>query len=167
MKHVLLLLLSLIPLIGLSVIMLALLMSSCSTVNNYSRDSMEHKDRQVHNFKDIPYELLNNLDKMGIDTLSELNEYETNYLNYIFRLDTCDYNFVGAKVRFIGSKKDFFVDERERFKRGEKSGVGGCGLYILNANQKKNIGGYDAVISYWKKLRVSDDKLIVQLKRLR
>ena len=81
MKHVLLLLLSLIPLIGLSVIMLALLMSSCSTVNNYSRDSMEHKDRQVHNFKDIPYELLNNLDKMGIDTLSELNEYETNYLN--------------------------------------------------------------------------------------
>lgn len=90
---------------------------------------------------------------------------DTSDLNYIFRLDTGDFNFVGAKVRFFGSKKDFFVEERERFKSGEKCGVGGCGLYILNANQKKETGGYDAAISYWKKFRVSDEKLIERLKR--
>ena len=109
-------------------------------------DGMSNRiqERKVHYFKDIPAELLSKLGEMGKDTSSALNDYESKYLDFIFKLDT------DKKVGFLGSKKAFFKDERERFLRGE-DGVGDCGLYIFNATQKEESGGYDAAIMYWSK----------------
>jgi len=121
-------------------------------------------ERQVHNFAEIPIELLDHLDKMGVDTSSILNEYEVEYLNFIFRIDPNDFNLVGKKVGFLGSKRDFFNDEREWFHHGEKTGVGGSGLYIFNAEQKEESGGYDAAIVYWSKFVIPVEKVVKRLK---
>ena len=125
---------------------------------------VSYANRQVSDFKEIPAVLLNNLDKMGADTSSALNNYEAKYLNFIFNLDTTHFNLSGKKVGFLGSKKAFFKDERERFLRGE-DGVGGCGLYIFNATQKEESGGYDAAIMYWSKFILPIEKVIERLKK--
>ena len=44
---------------------------------------------------------------MGIENSSILNDYEGKYLNYIFNIDPQDFNLVGKKVGFLGSKKDY------------------------------------------------------------
>ena len=116
-------------------------------------------------FDEIPTELLKNLDKMGIDASSTLNDYEVKYLNYIFKIDTNEFNFVGKKVGFLGSKRDFFKDEREWLNRGNENGVAGCSLYILNNNQKIESGGYDAAIVYWSKIAIPVEKVIERLKQ--
>lgn len=125
---------------------------------------VSYANRQVSDFKEIPAVLLNNLDKMGADTSSALNNYEAKYLNFIFNLDTTHFNLSGKKVGFLGSKKAFFEDERERYIRGE-TGVGGCGIYIFNALQKEESGGYDAAIVYWNKFILPVEKVIERLKK--
>lgn len=129
-------------------------------------DGMSDKiqERQVSDFKKTPADLLNGLNNMGKDTSSALNNYEAKYLNFIFNLDTTHFNLSGKKVGFLGSKKAFFEDERERFLRGE-DGVGGCGLYIFNATQKEESGGYDAAIMYWSKFILPIEKVIERLKK--
>ena len=129
-------------------------------------DGMSDKiqERQVSDFKKIPTDLLNGLNNMGKDTSSALNDYESKYLDFIFKLDTDSFSLAGKKVGFLGSKKAFFKDERERFLRGE-DGVGGCGLYIFNATQKEESGGYDAAIVYWNKFILPVEKVIERLKK--
>lgn len=129
-------------------------------------DGMSNRiqERKVHYFKDIPAELLSKLGEMGKDTSSALNDYESKYLDFIFKLDTDSFSLAGKKVGFLGSKKAFFKDERERFLRGE-DGVGGCGLYIFNATQKEESGGYDAAIMYWSKFILPIEKVIERLKK--
>ena len=129
-------------------------------------DGMSNRiqERKVHYFKDIPAELLSKLGEMGKDTSSALNDYESKYLDFIFKLDTDSFSLAGKKVGFLGNKKAFFKDERERFLRGE-DGVGGCGLYIFNATQKEESGGYDAAIMYWSKFILPIEKVIEKLKK--
>jgi hypothetical protein len=141
---------------------------SCSTSkNNNFNDIMKQTkiSRQVLDFNEIPTELLKNLDKMGTDSSLTLNDYEVKYLIYIFGIDTNEFNLVGKKVGFLGSKRDFFKDEREWFNRGNKNGVAGCSLYILNTNQKIESGGYDAAIVYWNKIAIPVEKVIERLKQ--
>ena len=128
--------------------------------------SMEQKyqPREVRNFSEIPKDLFENFDKMGIDDSPILNEYEGKYLNYIFKIDTSDFNLIEKKVGFLGSKKRFFHDERMCFYRDEKTGVGGCVLYIFNAAQKAESGGYDAAIGYWSKFILPVEKVVKGLK---
>lgn len=40
---------------------------------------------QVYSFKNIPTEILDNLDKMGVDKSTLLNSYESEYFNVIFK----------------------------------------------------------------------------------
>ncbi len=129
-------------------------------------DGMSNRiqERKVHYFKDIPAELLSKLGEMGKDTSSALNDYESKYLDFIFKLDTDSFSLAGKKVGFLGSKKAFFEDERERYIRGE-TGVGGCGIYIFNALQKEESGGYDAAIVYWNKFILPVEKVIERLKK--
>jgi hypothetical protein len=117
---------------------------------------------QVRNFSEIPNDLLDNLDKMGIDTSLILNEYEGKYLNFIFKIDPQDFNLVGTKVGFSRSKIDYFGDTRERFYRNSTT-VGGSSLYIFNATQKEESGGYDAAITYWNKFVIPSKEVIKRL----
>ncbi|HBI80636.1 MAG TPA: hypothetical protein DDY04_01465 [Bacteroidales bacterium] len=119
---------------------------------------------QVHNFAEIPTELINHIEKMGVDTSSILNEYEGRYLNFIFKIDPQDLNLVGKRVGFIGSKIDYFKDTRERFYENTTT-VGGSVLYIFNAAQKEESGGYDAAIVYWSKFLLPVDKVVKKLKK--
>jgi hypothetical protein len=121
--------------------------------------------RKVGYFAEIPTELLSNIDKMGVDSSLIFNEYEGMYLNFIFKLNTQDFNLVGKKVVFLGSKMAFFKDERDWFSRGCKGGVGGTTLYIFNAKQKVESGGYDAAIVYWSKFVIPIEKVIKRLKK--
>jgi hypothetical protein len=120
---------------------------------------------QVHNFSEIPNDLLDNLDKMGIDTSSILNEYEGKYFNFIFKIDPQDFNLVGKKVGFLGSKIDYFNSTRSPDRNS--TAVGGSSLYIFNATQKAESGGYDGAIVYWSKFVIPIEKIVKRLKEKR
>jgi hypothetical protein len=117
---------------------------------------------QVRNFSEIPQDLLENLDKMGVDSSSILNEYEGRYFNVIFKIDPQDFNFVGKKVGFLGSKIDYFRSTRSPDRNSTT--VGGSGLYIFNAEQKAESGGYDAAIVYWSKFVIPIEEVVKRLK---
>ena len=119
---------------------------------------------QVRDFSEIPKGLLYNIDEMGKDNSSILNEYEGKYLNYIFNIDPQDFNLVGKKVGFLGSKKDYFKQTRERF-YSKSTIVGGSSLYIFNAEQKAESGGYDAAIVYWSKFSLPIEDVVKRLKK--
>ena len=71
---------------------------------------------------------------------------------------------MGNKVGFLGSKKDYFKQTQERFSRNSTT-VGGSGLYIFNAEQKAESGGYDAAIIYWSKRLVPINEVVKRLKK--
>ncbi len=130
-------------------------------------DGMSNRiqERKVHYFKDIPAELLSKLGEMGKDTSSTLNKYEAKYLNFIFGLESSNLDFGKAKVGFLGSKEDFFKQERELFSNGAESGVGGCVLYIFSATQKDACGDYDAAITYWHKAIIPAGTVVKWLRK--
>ena len=151
-----------------------LVFSFCSIHKSNSNDNSVRVDNfghgqihnvQVHEFSVIPIDLLDNLNKMGIDNSSILNDYEGKYLNYIFNIiDPQDFNLVGKKVGFLGSKKDYFKQTQERFSRNSTT-VGGSSLYIFNAEQKAESGGYDAAIIYWSKFSLPIEDVVKRLKK--
>jgi hypothetical protein len=125
---------------------------------------------QVRNFKDIPKDILAQLDKMGIDGSPLLNSCESIYLNVIFQDYLKGFDFTGGKVGFIYSgarsnKKEYFDLEKNRFNRNNTPNGGS--LYIFNAAQKEASGGYDAAIVYWSKFFVPIEKVIKKLKEKR
>jgi hypothetical protein len=122
----------------------------------------QRHELQVRNFLEIPKDLLENLDKMGIDNSSILNEYEGRYLNFIFKIDPQDFNLVGKKVSFTRSKIDYFS-----WTRDNSTTVGGSSLYIFDTTQKAESGGYDAAIIYWNKFVIPIEKVIKRLKEQR
>jgi hypothetical protein len=48
--------------------------------------------------------------------------------------------------------------------RANSTTVGGCGLYIFNAAQKEESGGYDAAIVYWSKMIIPTNDIVKMLK---
>lgn len=88
---------------------------------------------------------------------------ETN-LNFIFKIDTNNFNLVGKKVGFIRNKADYFKQRQERFYR-DSTTVGGSGLYIFNTTQKEESGSYDAAIVYWSKKLLTIEEVVKRLKR--
>jgi len=140
-------------------------MLSCSPIHKCNSNDKNMNDLgqihelQVRNFSEIPKDLLENLDKMGIDSSSILNEYEGRYLNFIFNIDPQDFNLVGKKVGFTRSKIDYFS-----WTRANSTTVGGSGLYIFNATQKEESGGYDAAITMWSKFVMPTNDLVKRLK---
>lgn len=96
---------------------------------------------------------------MGCDNSIILNQQEGEFLNFIFKTGEQDYNLVGKKVAFIGSKMYYFESTRK-----DSIIVGGSNLYIFNAIQQKESGGYDAAITYWKKIQIPMQDIIKKLK---
>lgn len=153
------------------ILYLEICISSCSIpnkCNSYDNNNSMGKLEQIHelqvnNFSEIPKDLLENIDKMGVDNSSILNGYEGRYLNFIFKIDSQDFDFVGKKIGFSKSKIDYFRDTRERFYHNSTT-VGGSSLYIFDDTQKKENGGYDAAIVYWSKKFLSTEEVIKRLK---
>jgi len=133
--------------------------------DNRSMNGQIH-ELQVRNFSEIPKDLLENIDKMGEDNSLILNEYEGRYFNFIFIIDPQEFNLVGKKVGFLGSKIDYFKDTHERFYRNSTT-VGGSGLYIFDTTQKVESGGYDAAIVYWSKFLIPIEEVVKRLKNNR
>ncbi|BAK24330.1 hypothetical protein PGTDC60_0160 [Porphyromonas gingivalis TDC60] len=147
---------------------LEMFMFDCSPIlkNNSNDNNMslgQIHELQVHNFSEIPKDLLENIDKMGVDNSSILNEYEGRYLNFIFNIDPQDFNLVGKKVGFWGNKIDYFNDTRST-DRNFKT-VGGSSLYIFDATQKVESDGYDATITYWNKFSLPIEEVVKRLSK--
>lgn len=122
---------------------------------------------QVRNFNDIPKDILNQLDIMGIDGSSLLKSYESAYFNVVFKENLNGFDFTGKKVGFIYSgarsnKKEYFDLEKNRFNNNNTPNRGT--LYIFDANQKKESGGYDAAIIYWSKRLIPIQDIVKRLK---
>lgn len=122
---------------------------------------------QVRNFNNIPKDILNQLDKMGVDGSSLLNSYEGAYFNVAFKESLNGFDFTGKKVGFIYSgarsnKKEYFDLEKDRFKRSNTPNRGT--LYIFDETQKKESGGYDAAIVYWSKRLIPIQDVVKRLK---
>ena len=142
-----------------------LVFSFCSIHKSNSNDNSVRVDNfghgQIHNG------LLYNIDEMGKDNSSILNEYEGKYLNYIFNIDPQDFNLVGKQVGFITRGKTYYFKQtRERF-YSNSTIVGGSSLYIFNAEQKAESGGYDAAIIYWSKFSLPIEDVVKRLKNIK
>jgi hypothetical protein len=141
---------------------LALLVSLSLSVNLNS---------QVLKFDDIPKNILENLNKMGVEDCLLLNEHESNYFNSIFKNSRKDFDFTGKKIGFItgssgntlSNKKEYFHSEKDRFNHGYSPNNGV--LYIFNEKQKEESGGYYAAIIYWSKTLVSVESVVKTLKK--
>jgi hypothetical protein len=126
---------------------------------------------QVKNFKEIPKEILEQLDKMGRDDYLSLNHFEGAYFNIIFEKSRKDFDFVEKKIGFItGSSGKIISDKRkyfdlERYRFNHNYSPNGGILYIFNANQKGRSSGYDAVIIYWCKVKIELEDIIERLKK--
>jgi hypothetical protein len=119
------------------------------------------------NYNDIPNDILKELDKMGVDTSSYLNSHEGAYLNVIFKDSLKGFNFKEKKVGFIYSgsksnKQEYFDQVKNRYHSNHTTISNN--MYIFNAAQRVESGGYDAAIVYWSKFSIPIDKVIKKLK---
>ena len=125
---------------------------------------------QVRNFKEISKEILEQLNKMRMDSSSLLNCYESVYFNVAFEKSRKDFDFTGKKIGFItgssgktiSNKRNYFDLERDRLSHNY-SPNGGT-LYIFDETQKEESGGYDAAIVYWSKVLVPVKDVVKRLK---
>jgi hypothetical protein len=127
----------------------------------------------INKYENISTEILNNIDKMGMDESLFLTELEGKYFNALSKIDEKEFNFCGKKVAFfkgnVGSikinKKIYFINERERLKVTNYSCSDYFGvLYIFDASQKEESGGYDAAIVYVSKKLNSTKEVVKRLK---
>ena len=123
---------------------------------------------QVRNFNDIPKDILKQLDKMGVDDSPLLNSHESAFLNVIFKDSLKGYDFTNKKVGFIkisGEKgKIHYFDIQKKHFVNENYPCDNGTLYIFNAVQKEESGGYDAAIVYWSKMLLPAKDVIKRLK---
>ena len=120
---------------------------------------------QVRNFNDIPKEILEQLDKMGVDNSPLLNCYESAYLNVIFKDSLNGFNFSNKKVGFMsGGDKIHYFDMQKKHIINKNSPCDNGTLYIFDVAQKAESGGYDAAIVYWSKFLIPTEKIVKRLK---
>lgn len=123
---------------------------------------------QARNFNDIPKDILEQLDKTGVDSLPLLNSHESAFLNVIFKDSLKGFDFTNKNVGFIkiyGEKgKISYFDMQKKYFVDEKNPCDIGTLYIFDAAQKKESGGYDAAIVYWSKLKIPIQDVVKRLK---
>jgi hypothetical protein len=103
-----------------------------------------------------------------------LNETESAYLNKIFEVDRKDFDFVNKNIGFFigssetktSSKKHYF-DMHEKHSTNDNYPCDNGALYIFNAEQKAESGGYDAAIVYWSKFLLPVEQVAERLKNQR
>ena len=88
-------------------------------------------------------------DSLGLDSSATLNKYEIAYLDSLFGSEKYDFN--NKKIAFIIGEERFWaktlITKDKYFKLFKRPhSMYGRGLYILNETEKKDSGGYDAII---------------------
>lgn len=123
---------------------------------------------QINNYSDIPDDVLEHLDKMGVDGLPLLNCYESTYFNVIYKDSLNGFDLTNKRIGFLhilnwSSKEKYFEETRERFHH--KDIVINGKLYIFDESQKIESGGYDGAIVYWSKRLIPADDVVKRLKK--
>lgn len=112
--------------------------------------------------------IMGQTNKVEIDESLLLNEAESTLLNKIFETTRKDFDFTSKKVGFIKISGEWgkipYFDMQEKYFVNENSPCDNGSLYIFDAAQKAESGGYDAAIVYWSKFVVPIDKVVKQLK---
>jgi hypothetical protein len=107
---------------------------------------------------------------MGMDEDSLLTDLEGEYFNALFQVNEENFNLCGKKIGFLtgvdgstkSNKKEYFISERHRLSSNHSPLFGW--LYIFNAVQKKESGGYDAAIVFYTKKKLTIKEVIKNLK---
>ena len=73
--------------------------------------------------------------------------------------------FTGSLGKTKSDKKMYFAGEKSNFRLNNSPNVGT--LYIFNAEQKEQSGGYDAAIIYWSKRLVPINEVVKRLKNIK
>jgi hypothetical protein len=128
---------------------------------------------QITKFEDMPQEILEQMDKMGIDNCPFLTELESNYFNILFQNRKKDFDFRNKKIAFItgssgktiSDKQEYFAEERISLQRNSTPNQ--VQLLIFNAEQKEVSGGYDGAIVYWSKFVMPVEKIVKRLSEKR
>ena len=127
---------------------------------------------QIQGVYNIPTEIQNQLEKMGVDDSILSNSHESDFLNEVFKDSRNDFDFTGKRIGFFkngsaeSSKKDYFNMHKKHFS-DENSPCDNGNLYVFDENEKEESGGYDAVIVYWSKLVIPKEKLLKKLTKLK
>jgi len=124
----------------------------------------------INKLENIPQNILNDIDKMGMDESLILTELEGEYFNAISNIDEKEFNFCRKKIAFFtgnvgtikSSKKEYFSTERLRLDYNDTIHFGT--LYIFDAVQKKESGGYDAAIVCDSKKKLKISKVVKNIK---
>lgn len=126
---------------------------------------------QKQNSEDNTKKVMSQLNSIGVDNNPLLNDYESAYINIIFKKSRKDFDFKDKKVGFItGSSGKTISNKKNYFNMQKKSLVNKnfpCDngvLYIFNETQKKESGGYDAAIVYWSKVLIPAKDVVKRLK---
>ena len=127
---------------------------------------------QFRNFNEIPKDVFEQLHKMGIDGEPLLNSYESAFLNIIFKNKLGGFDFSNKKIGFLTgssgttkSSKEYYFDMQKKHSSNENYPCDNGTLYIFNAVQKAESGGYDGAIVYWNKFLLPVDKVVKKLKK--
>ena len=127
---------------------------------------------QIKQFNDFPKEVLEQMDKMGIDEKSLLTKIEADYFNILLQDLRNNFDFCGKKVAFltgslgrtIGYKKEYFEGELTNLQRNNPPNF--VQLFIFNEAEVKQTG-YDAVIIIGSKKYLTKKEVVKRLKDLR
>ncbi|MHC8948957.1 hypothetical protein [Sphingobacterium hungaricum] len=110
----------------------------------------------------LPDSLIVNLPKTGLDESDSLNKYEVEILNYIFKDNVAQFDFLDKKIIMLSGnrgKKNYFNMIREN--ASNKNIPLDLGeLYVLDKNDELNCKGVDAVIIYWSKIKLSSSDVL-------
>ena len=149
------------------------LASSCRTIshNPASNDIvyMSHYRLREPSLSEFPERILADMDKTGLDNSPFLNRYESAFLNELLPDSLKCFDFTNKKVGFIKacvgcSKKGYFEMHRKHF-ADDKYALDSGTLYILDDRQKKESGGFDAVILIWYKFILPEKEVLKRLKK--
>ena len=99
-----------------------------------------------------------NLDSLGIDNASSLNQFEAEYFNEVFKDSKGNFSFNNANVIFVTNPSgNKIIGKNEYFERLVKpwliKGDQPQTFYsILSKDEKIRSGGYDVIVLSWVKI---------------
>lgn len=113
-----------------------------------------------------------NLDSCGLDNQAILSQSEAAFLNEYFKGSKGDFDFSGKKIAFVtgsnggtfGLKISYFDSVKEWISKNK--GKIASDLIIFSNEEKINSGGYDAILTYWVMVQISEKKKTRLIERL-